>query len=232
MWNGERSEKRHAIIVSFSGIDGAGKSTQIDLLCKLLKQAGGRVLCLAFWEDVAVLRKHRERTSITLFKGDPGVGSPGKPVSRRDKNVRSWYLTVARLLLYLLDGIHLRFVVGRTLESRVNVIFFDRYLFDELANLPLEHRIIRHYVRLLLKLIPIPDIAYLLDSDPAAACRRKPEYPLDFLHDNRRSYLALSELIPGLRVIGPLPLSEVRQEVVKELQERVPDHKLEASFVG
>jgi hypothetical protein len=55
----------------------------------------------------------------------------------------------------------------------------------------------------LLKLAPRPDLCYLLDAEPEAACQRKPEYPLVFMHLYRRSYLELCrltelELIPAL----------------------------------
>jgi thymidylate kinase len=219
-------EKHRPVFLSFSGIDGAGKSTQIDLLQELLEEAGVRVLRIPFWEGVAMFPSHRESASHALFKGDAGTGRPGKPINRRDKNVRSWYLTAARLVLYLFDALNLGFVVGRTAASGADLVIFDRYLYDELANLPLDRWIIRVYVYALLKLVPGPDIAYLLDADPALARCRKPEYPLDFLYSYRRSYLALSELVAGMKVISPLPIAEVRQQVAQELQQKVPPRQL------
>jgi thymidylate kinase len=219
-------EKRRPVFLSFSGIDGAGKSTQIDLLQELLEEAGLRVLRIAFWEGVAVLPAHRESASHILFQGDTGTGSPGKPVNRRDKNVQSWYLTAARLFLYLFDAVNLSFVVLRTAASGADLVIFDRYLYDELANLPLARWIIRAYVYALLKFVPGPDIAYLLDADPTLARCRKPEYPLDFLHSYRRSYLALSELVAGMKVIGPLPIAEVRRQIAQELQKKIPQRQL------
>jgi thymidylate kinase len=44
---------RRTSFVSFSGIDGAGKSTQIDALCLRLKGDGLRVLLIRFWDDIA-----------------------------------------------------------------------------------------------------------------------------------------------------------------------------------
>jgi len=75
-------------IISFSGIDGAGKSTQIKALTGLLSASGYRVERFAFWDDVCVLRRSREETMIRAFQGERGIGAPGKPDRRRDKNVR------------------------------------------------------------------------------------------------------------------------------------------------
>jgi thymidylate kinase len=202
-------------LISFSGIDGAGKSTQIELLVARLKQAGFGVALLAFWDDVAVLTRVREFSGHALFKGEKGVGAPDKPVNRQDKNVRSWYMTAVRFALYFLDAISLSFVVARQRRSSADVIIFDRYLHDELANLAVDHPISRMFARLLLTITPQPDIAYLLDADPAQARERKPEYPVEFLHQNRAAYLTLSEMGGGMTVIAPLPVAEAADQILE-----------------
>jgi thymidylate kinase len=204
--------------VSFSGIDGAGKSTQIENLRNRLSELGIRVLLVTFWNDVARLKRIREFSGHALFKGDHGIGTPDKPVNRRDKNVQSWYMTAVRLWLYFLDAVWLSIVVAKTQRSGADVVIFDRYLYDELANLSLRNRMARAYVRLLMMLVPQPDISYLLDADPAQARARKPEYPLEFLHTSRWSYLALSQLV-GMKVIAPQPVQDVEREILREFQE-------------
>src|SRR5579863_3651307 len=163
-----------ARLVSFSGIDGAGKSTQIETLRDRLTHAGFRISMLAFWDDVATLTSVREFSGHTLFKGEKGVGSPTRPVNRRDKNVQSWYMTLVRFALYFLDAVSLCVVVAKQRRAGADVIIFDRYLHDELANLNLNLGIGRTYARLLLSMTPQPDVAYLLDADPAEAQERKP----------------------------------------------------------
>jgi thymidylate kinase len=208
---------RRAKLISFSGIDGAGKSTQIEMLRERLQQAGLRVSMLAFWDDVSTLTGVREFSGHTLFKGEKGVGSPSKPINRRDKNVRSWYMTAVRFVLYFLDAVSLCLVAAKQRRAGADVIIFDRYLHDELANLNLNRGISRIYARLLLTMTPHPDIAYLLDADPAQARERKPEYPVDFLHQNRAAYLVLSKMAGKMTVIPPLPVAEAAQRVLEEL---------------
>lgn len=211
------TEKRRPRFVSFSGIDGAGKSTQIEALRSQLGETGVRVSLITFWNDVARLTNIREATGHTLFKGDKGVGTPAKPVSRRDKNVQSWYMTLVRFGLYFVDAISLRLVLAKALQADTDLVIFDRYLYDELANLPLHNRIARSYARLLLALVPQPDIVFLLDADPVQACARKPEYPLEFLHSSRASYLALGELLGGMTIIAPQPVHEVERQVLQQV---------------
>ncbi len=191
-------------IVSFSGIDGAGKSTQLGALQTRLSELGLRSTVLTFWDNIVVLGGFRELISHKAFGGDEGVGSPEKPISRRDKNVTSTHVVGARLFLYFLDAVNLRLFCLKLRKTEADVVIFDRYIYDELANLPLDHWFARWYVRLILNIVPQPDMAYLVDADPAAARARKPEYPLEFLRQNRERYLALSSLAGNMTVIEPL----------------------------
>jgi len=202
------------VLVSFSGIDGAGKSTQIENLRAAIEAHGYRTRLLTFWDNVVVLSRYREGFVHKVYGSERGIGAPGKPVARRDKNIRKWYLTLARHTLYLLDALHLAWVVERE-RAACDVLIMDRYIYDELANLPLRHALTRRYVRLLAAIAPKPDVAYLLDADPEAAVARKPEYPLEFMRECRASYFALANALGNLTVIPPLPLEEAKRAVVE-----------------
>lgn len=213
--------KRQPVLVSFSGMDGAGKSTQIEALADCVKRAGLRVRLVAFWDDVARLTSVRETAGHTLFKGEKGVGTPEKPVERRDKNVRSPWMSGVRLFLYSVDAVSLRQVVKRSSKSDADLIIFDRYAYDELVNLTLSNPLARAYVRLVMRLVPRPDISYVLDADPVAARARKPEYPLEFLYTCRESYRVLSKLVGGITIIPPMPIRDVQREILKHAVERL-----------
>jgi thymidylate kinase len=218
--NPHKARTRGPLLVSFSGIDGAGKSTQIEIVCARLRDSGARVRLVVFWEDVAVLTRFREFGSHAFFQGDRGVGSPDKPVNRRDKNVRSWYMTLMRFCLYFLDAISLGLVVSTIQSSGADVVVFDRYLYDEVANLSLNGPLSRAYVRLLLRLAPHPDVAYVLDADPVQARQRKPEYPIEFLEVNRASYLRLSQ-VANITMIAPGSVPDVSRSIMQELPKKL-----------
>lgn len=201
--------------VSFSGIDGAGKSTQIEALRAAAEQAGMRVQIIRFWDDVARLTGLRETSGHKIFKGDKGIGSPANPINRRDKNVRSWPMACVRLLLYTVDAISTRLKVAQALNSDTDFVIFDRYMYDELANLNLRNPLMRAFTRAIVMLTPRPQVSFILDADPVQARARKPEYPLEFIYVNRQAYLDLSCLIGGMTVISPGPVAEVKREVLR-----------------
>ena len=209
-------------IVSFSGIDGAGKTTQIAALETWLKQSGQRTTLLTFWDNIVVLPGFREFLSHKAFKGDRGIGSPEKPLVRRDKNVTSPPVTAMRFCLYFADAANLYLKVRRLRKSDADVVIFDRYIYDELANLPLNRWPVRAFIRFIAALVPKPDVAYVIDADPAAAFARKPEYPLEFVRSNREAYLTVSRFTGQITVIEPMPVeamaAKIREAFLRELR--------------
>jgi thymidylate kinase len=223
--------KRKHRLISFSGMDGSGKSTQIEALCRQLSEAGIPVLRLAFWDNVVGLSKWRAAFSHKFLKSDGRVGEPGKPAHRHDKNNRAWYLLAARSVLYLIDALNLRRVVGKARNSEAGVIVFDRYIYDQLATLPMEWPVVRAYARLVLSCVPKPDVAYLLDAEPEVARERKPEYPLDFLHKYRSSYLLLQD-VADLTLIEPQSQADAQVAIAARLQQCNQIQNVSSGFTG
>jgi len=217
------SLSRKPLLISFSGVDGSGKSTQIENLCSALHVAGLKTTLLAFWDNVVVGVRYREGFVHKVYKSERGIGAPGKPVNRRDKNMRGWHLTLARHFLYLLDAFRLRQVVARARKSGADVLILDRYIYDELSNLNLRNPLSRVFIRLVHAFVPRPGIAYLLDADPAAAYQRKPEYPVEFMKKCRRAYFELAALLKTMTIIPAVGLPEAKLAVL-----RAAEHELAA----
>ncbi len=194
------------LLITFSGLDGSGKSTQIASLLAELASYRKQTTLLAFWDDAVVFTRCREGFVHAVYKSQPGVGEPGKPVHRRDKNVRRWYLTMARHFLYLFDALSLRRVIARARHGAPDVIIMDRYIYDELANLPLSNPFSRAFAKFLNALVPHPDVAFILDAEPSAAVERKPEYPVEFMRECRKSYETLATLLGDIILVPPLPI--------------------------
>jgi thymidylate kinase len=226
-----RQSPAQPILVSFSGLDGSGKTTQIDALRDAISLLGVRSTLLTLWDDVVVARRFREGFTHKVLGSEQGVGEPGHPVERRDKNVRRGYLTVMRHLLYLADAVHLRIVVRRARRTAGDgVIIMDRYLDDELANLPLRNRFSAAYAKLLVRVAPRPDLVFLLDTVPEIARARKPEYAVDFMCQSRRSYFRLAQLLGDMTIIPPLTLEETRRTILASFLRVLGQHPRESDL--
>jgi thymidylate kinase len=201
------------VLITFSGIDGAGKSTQIEKLHNYLMAEGIPVRQLAFWDHVAVFRTARSGFSRHVLQSDGSVGSPDRPAARRDKNLQSWPLFAGRSVLHLLDVVNLWYVVRKQKTPGV-VIIFDRYIYDQLAALPMKTWWARSFARLLLRIAPTPELSYLLDAVPEEALARKPEYPLEFMRKYRSSYLELRDLA-GMELIPAADPEDVHAAILE-----------------
>jgi len=214
--------RRPPRIVTFSGIDGAGKTTQIDRVSGYLSDHGYRVARASFWDDVAFLSKLRAGASLAVFQKQQ---TPSKGhVLRNDKNVLAWYLTLARCVLYLFDALSLSRIVSRWRNRDFDFIIFDRYLYDQLAQIRSRRWIARTYARLLIYLAPKPEFPFILDACPDEAFARKPEYPLHFLYSYRSAYLRLRALVPRLVIIPPSTVENTEREILNHLSkiQRLP----------
>lgn len=204
------------LLITFSGIDGAGKSTQIEKLRTYLTGQRIPFRLLTFWDNVAVFREARSGFSRHVLQSDGKVGAPDRPALRRDKNLQNWPLFLGRSVLQLLDVANLWRTVRRE-RMRDGVIIFDRYIYDQLAALPMNRWWARAFARVLLRVAPRPDISYLLDAIPEAARERKPEYPLEFMHKYRSSYLELREMA-GLDLIPASGPDDVHAAIVERFE--------------
>jgi thymidylate kinase len=112
------------------------------------------------------------------------------------------------------------------------VLIVDRYIFDELANLPLRNKVTQLYIHIVAGLVPRPTIAYLLDADPELARARKPEYPVEFMRQCRRAYKDLAILLRTLTLIPALELEPAKRRVERCFAETVGAPLLAAPAAG
>ena len=176
---------------------------------------------LALWDDVVLFRGARSGFSRTILQSDPNVGTPEHPAHRNDKNAQARPLLFGRSILYLFDLISLRRRLRQMIAETDGVVIFDRYIYDQLAALPIEHWLARNYARILLRLTPKADISFLIDAEPLAARARKPEYPLRFMYRYRNAFLKLQEMAE-LRLIAPGNPEDVHSAVLAHFKKSIP----------
>ena len=180
-----RRRKQRPSTVSFSGLDGAGKSTQVDLLQEALGAVG--INSTAQWAPFASARRLRPlcamldrlsgRPPSAAASLDSPIPDPWLPEGCRDSPLRAqaWVGAVA-LYNALKQWRHV-------LRPRpgVDVLLFDRFTPDVSVKLKFHYEYRRHLdVRwqraLFASLSPKPDVGFLLAIPPEVAHNRVHEW--------------------------------------------------------
>lgn len=216
-----------SFLVTLSGIDGCGKTTQARALqsafriCHLradnVWMRGGS----ARW--IALLTRLTRSLAKRPNEGplDELSGTEAK-IRRRQERLRSpglrsaWaWLTAIELMLQYTWRVTLPLLRGR-------VIICDRYMYDALADWsayfeePAIER--RMQARVLRFLLPRPDISFWLDVPiEVAQSRSQDDLPSDFLSCQRVAYERLNELHRFQRLDGSVSSEEISAQVAQKV---------------
>src|SRR5205823_11183058 len=203
------------MLITFSGLDGAGKSTLVRWLQQTLERQNRPVVVFHMNDHVGVyasLRRLRNQLGGAPPRND-GAGALG-----RVRDVLVWGKLIRRvifpldLLLFLVYRLYHEYI-------RRRVVIMDRYFYDTLVDVADG----RHWgvLRLLQRLTPTPDVAVLLDVGPEESYARKRDYPVDYLRDRWLAYRTVFPWVRGALVIKNDDLHAAQLAVARLVGERL-----------
>jgi thymidylate kinase len=221
------------VLITFSGLDGAGKSTLIAWLRGELERRARPVAVFHMNDHVGVyayLRAIRDRLAPPPTPPRPcpqarpaaAAATRAAPLARRLVAVRNaviWNKQLRRLL-YPID-LALFWVYRLVVEKlRGRVLIMDRYFYDTLVDITGARRSLQ--TRLLSWLTPAPSLSIYLDCNPENAFGRKNEYSVDYLRRRRLSYLKLISDLPSVLVLcTDQDLDATRLSLASAVRERM-----------
>jgi thymidylate kinase len=175
------------MLITFSGLDGSGKTTLVRLLQASLERRDVRATVSHMYRDVGVYALGRAlvgrlgRRAKRAGSGRNEGGDTAPPVI--------WNRSL-RLLVYPLDL--LLFACYRLYVEGVkgHVLIMDRYFYDTLVDVSFRRGDWRA-ARVLSRFTPTPSLPVLLDISPAEALARKGEHDLRFLEGKRTAYASV-----------------------------------------
>jgi len=150
-------------LITFSGIDGAGKSTQIDHLMHSLRERQQPFIYL--WSRGGYTSWFDFLKSLIRKVSGKAAPAPGHS-SERDKMLGHGMIGRVWLFLAILDLMRLYGVVVRWHRLVGRVVLCDRYLWDTLIDFKINFPAINVELwfiwHLLERLCPVPDLAFFL----------------------------------------------------------------------
>jgi glycosyltransferase involved in cell wall biosynthesis len=200
------------MLITFSGLDGAGKSTLIEWLRAALERHGHSVAVLHMNDDVGVyayVRRARNRLLRLLGREVPRARPAGtdarnipRPATqrrlretvRRLRHAVVWSPAVRRCV-YPIDLLFFAFYRLYLERLRKRVLIMDRYFYDTLVDVSVNG----HYrwSRVLNALTPTPDVPVLVDVPPEQAFGRKGEHSVEYLRRRWTAYQRVLSWVPS-----------------------------------
>ena len=225
------------MLITFSGLDGAGKSTLIEGLRASLERDGHAVAVLHMNDNVGVYAYARAaRNWLLRLLGreapeqlPPGSDplDPARPVNRtrlrrairRVRYAILWSQTVRRCI-YPIDL--LIFTLYRLAFEKLTkrVFIMDRYFYDTLVDLSESGPSL--WNRVLAWITLTPDVPVLLEVAPERAFGRKGEYTIEYLQRRWTAYQTVLGWVPECVKLANVDLTQTQAALYRVVMARMP----------
>jgi thymidylate kinase len=226
------------MLITFSGLDGAGKSTLIDWLQAELVRRHRPVRVLHMTDNVgmyAAVRSVRDAVGrltgrrpapasdlprmtgeVPRHAGDGALAKRLRTLAWRVRDAVLWNKPIRRVL-YLLDLMIFQVIRWYVETVRGQVLITDRYFYDTLVDVADDGR--WFWVRLLERVTPAPDVPVFLEISPEESFARKGEYSVPYLARRGAAYHAVQPLVPRALVVRNDDLTATQRVLARAVLE-------------
>ncbi|MEO6360339.1 MAG: hypothetical protein ABIO43_07190 [Sphingomicrobium sp.] len=202
------------MLVTLSGLDGAGKSTLAEALKANLEKNGAPAVIFHMNKQVglyAYVRNLRDAFLRTICSRRPGsraAHDTGEGFSAKSGRAKAMFLEIRRRIIWNKElrrwvdlGDLATFLVYRVYVEKVRgqVLIMDRYFYDRITDIA-DGRHWR-YLRWFSRITPVPDVPVFVEVSPEEAFARKGEYSVDSMTRRRAIYREVFSWVPGAIIL-------------------------------
>lgn len=222
------------MLVTLSGLDGAGKSTLAEALKANLEKNGTPAVIFHMNKQVGLyayvrnlrdaflrtLGSRRRQLNAAHVAGEGSSAKPGRAkaavleIRRRiiwNKELRRW-VDWGDLATFLVYRLYVEKIRGQ-------VLIMDRYFYDRITDIA-DGRHWR-YLRWFSRMTPVPDVPVFVEVSPEEAFARKGEYSVDSMTRRRAIYQEVFSWVPGAIILS----NDDRHRAADELQRLVAERR-------
>lgn len=150
--------------ITFSGVDGSGKSTQLALLKAKLEKEGKKV---AYFHAVEFSLANQLMNQESRIKNQEKLNT-GKSVTSASR-----FTIFLRKVFLVIDLIRFRFYINRLKRENCDYLLSDRYFYDSIINIEYLQSSNFDFITYHLSLITHPDTAFYFDIAPETIMTRE-----------------------------------------------------------
>ena len=202
-------QKKKRYTISFLGVDGSGKTTSIENLCKYLESNNIKYL-------VGNLGVYHDRSSFMKFLSKFVKTEKNEKKAVEKLNINYTQKSFLKNLVRLID-IFIRYkkTIKVAKKNGSKIIIFDRYFYDLILQSKLDF-----FTKILLKIVPKPRKLFFLYSSPERIFKRKRERNIQVLGEQINKFRGEIEDISSVREIETKTEKQTLSEVLRELNNK------------